>query len=121
MATVGLANAVGTEAGTTDQTDAVHRGDGESALMAVLREEHPMTLWGVAARLGDSRGERARSVIEGLTAAGKLARFRAGLTEYYALPRVALTGYGPGLGTVIADSVTGIVLRNRRWMARGPR
>lgn len=121
MAGVGLADAVGTVADTSGDTDAAHCGDGESTVTAMLREEQPMTLWGVAARLGDSRGECALSVIEELTAAGKLARFRAGLTEYYASPRVALTGPGPSLGTVIADSVTGLVLRYRRRLARRSR
>jgi hypothetical protein len=118
MAGVGLADAVGTAAHTSGDPHAAHCGDGESTLIAMLRGEHPMTLWAVAARLGDSYGERALSVIEELTAAGKLARFRAGLTEYYASPRVALTGSGPSLGTVIADSVTGLILRNRRRLAR---
>lgn len=121
MATVGFVDTVGTEAVTTGGTDAPHLGDGESTLTAMLLTEHPMTFWGVAARLGDSHGERAWSAIEELTAAGKLARFRAGLTEYYASPLVALTGSGPSLGTVIADSVTGLVLRNRRRLARRSR
>lgn len=107
-------------ADATGGTVAVHCGDGESTLTAMLREEHPMTLWAVAARLGDSRGERALSAIEELTAAGKLARFRAGLTEYYASPMVALTGSGPSFGTMIADSVIGLVMRNRRRLVRRP-
>lgn len=118
MVTVRLADAVRAETDTTRDTDAVHCGDGESTLTAMLREERPITLWAVAARLGDSGGERALSAIEELTAAGKLARFRAGLMEYYASPRVALTGSGPSLGTVIADSVTGLILRNRRRLVR---
>ncbi len=121
MVGVGLADTVGTAADASGDPHAAHSGDRESTMTALLREERPMTLWGVAVRLGDSRGERALSVIEELTAAGKLARFRAGLTEYYASPRVALTGSGPSLGTVIADSVTGLVLRNRRRLARRTR
>lgn len=74
MATVGFVDTVGTEAVTTGGTDAPHLGDGESTLTAMLLTEHPMTFWGVAARLGDSHGERAWSAIEELTAAGKLAR-----------------------------------------------
>ncbi len=118
MTTIGLANASETGAVTLRDADALHLGDGESTATAMLLREHPMTFWGVATRLGDSQGERALSLIKELTAAGKLARFRAGLTEYYAAPLVALTGSGPSLGTVIADSVTGLVLRNRRRLAR---
>ena len=120
MVTVGLADPAGTVADAVGGTDAVSCGDSESTLTAMLREEHPMTFWGVAARLGDSRGERALSAIEVLAAAGKLARFRAGLTEYYASPMVALTGSGPSFGTMIADSVIGLVMRNRRRLVRRP-
>ncbi len=73
---------------------------------------------GIAARLDDSHGDQALSPIEELTTAGKSARFRADLPEYYAAPLVALTGYGSSLATVITDSVTDLVLRNRRRLAR---
>ncbi len=119
MATGEPAGAIGTVVDTADDTDRLAGGGGESQLTARLCQRQPVPLWRVAARLGDSRGDRALSVLEELTAAGKLATFRAGLTEYYASPRVALTGRGPGLGTVIADSVAGLVLRNRhRWARR---
>lgn len=77
-----------------------------------------MTIWAVADRLGDGHGEFTASTVRELTATGKLARFRVGLAEYYASPRVVLTGSGPSLGTVIADSVTGIILSNRRRLSR---
>ena len=76
----------------------------------MLCEQKPMTIRGFAARLGDRRTERASAILERLTANGTLARFRAGLSEYYAVPKEALTGDGPGKGTIIADSVRNILL-----------
>ena len=84
----------------------------------MLCEQKPMTIRGFAARLGDRRTERASAILERLTANGTLARFRAGLSEYYAVPKEALTGDGPGKGTIIADSVRNILLECRYLLAR---
>jgi len=81
-------------------------------------ERKPVTIWQIAAELGDRRADRASAILDGLTANGALARFRAGLSDYYALPREALTGHGPGPATVLADSVKGLVLTCRSRAAR---
>jgi len=82
----------------------------EHTAALMLCERKPMTIRDVAGRLGDRRTERVSAILERLTENGTLARFRAGLSEYYAVPEEALTGDGPGAGTIIADSVRNVLL-----------
>ena len=76
----------------------------------MLCERKPVTIWEVAARLGDNRAERTSAVLERLIANGTLVRFRVGLSDYYTTPKEALTGHGPGSGTVITDSLKNLLL-----------
>jgi len=57
------------------------------------------------------------AVLEEMTASGRLARFRAGLNQYYAQPRVALTEDKPLAGTVLVDSMKGLFMVPRTWLA----
>lgn len=84
------------------------REDQTAAVM--LCERKPMTVREVAAGLGDLHTERTAAILNRLTANGTLARFRAGLSEYYAAPKEALTGDGPGAGTILADSFRNVML-----------
>jgi len=81
----------------------------------------PMTVWEIAARLGDNRAERTSSILERLTAEGTLVRFRVGLSDYYATPKEALTGHGPGSGTIVTDSLKNLLLGRRYRVARHQR
>lgn len=76
----------------------------------ILYERKPVTVWEVAAKLGEGYAEQASVILDGLTAEGVLARFRAGLNNYYAPPKVALTRQEPALGTVISDSLKSLFL-----------
>ena len=84
----------------------------------MLRERKPMTIRNIAARLGDRHTGRVSAVLERLIADGKLARFRAGFSEYYALPEEALTGDGLRTRTIITDSVRNILLECRYRFAK---
>ena len=83
-----------------------------------LCERKPVTLWQVASELGDDRAERASVILQELMADGTLARYRAGLSDYYAAPREALTGHGPGPAAVLVDSLRSLVLACRYRGAR---
>ena len=88
--------------------------------MATVRlcERKPVTLWQVAAELGEDRAERASVILEGLMANGALARYRAGLSDYYAAPREALTGHGPSPAAVLVDSLRSLVLGRRSQVTK---
>ena len=73
----------------------------------------PVTAWEVASQIESGHTERVLRVLNGMSARGLLARFRAGFIDYYALPRVALTGAGPAPGTVIADSLKSLLEKLR--------
>ncbi len=76
----------------------------------ILYEGKPLTVWEVAAKLGDGYDEQASTILDALTARGTLARFRAGFSYYYALPRVALTGQEPTLRAIMSDSLNSLFL-----------
>jgi len=76
----------------------------------ILYKRKPVTVWEVTAKLGDGYAEQASVILDGLTAEGVLARFRADLNNYYAPPKVALTRQEPTLGTVISDSLKSLFL-----------
>ena len=101
-----------------DGTGALREVSEDQLTTVRLCERKPVTVWRVAAALGDDRGERASAILDVLTATGALARFRAGLSDYYAPPREALTGHGPGPAAVLADSVKGLVLTCRSRVTR---
>lgn len=84
---------------------------------SLLDEGKPVTVWELATKLGNGNAEQASAILDGLTAEGVLARFRAGFNNYYALPEVALTGDGPTLRTVISGSVKNLFLDTRYKVA----
>ena len=85
----------------------------DKLVTVILYEGNPVTVWGVATRLGDCYAEQVLAILDELTAEGTLARFRAGFSNYYASPRVALTEKGPTLRTIISDSLKSLFLSCR--------
>ncbi len=79
----------------------------DELVAAIVRDGKPVTVWQAAMRLGDGFAGQVSSAFHELTAEGTLAEFRVGFINYYAPPRVALTGKGPTLGTIILDSLKG--------------
>ena len=73
----------------------------------------PVTAWEVAVQTGSGHTEQVSDILDGLTARGVLARFRAGFIDYYALPEVALIGAEPTPGTIVADSLKSLFLSLR--------
>lgn len=94
-----------------DSTVGIHQvisvDDQVKSLVAVGK---PITAWEVAVQTGSGHTEQVSSILDGLTARGVLARFRAGFIDYYALPKIALTGAEPTPGTIIADSLQSLFL-----------
>lgn len=90
----------------------------DARVRALLKEEKPVTAWEVAAKLGAGYIKQVSAVLDRLTTEGSLARFRAGFNNYYALPRVALTGKEPTLITIISDSLKGLFLGCRYEVMR---
>ncbi len=100
-----------------DESECLRENPADRTITVMLCERKPVTIREVAARLGDNHAERTSAVLERLTANGTLARFRAGLSDYYATPKEALTGHGPGSRTVITDSLKNLLLGCRyRWV-----
>ena len=96
-----------------DRIGALREVSADQLATVRLCERKPATLWQVATELGDDRAERASVILQELMADGTLARYRAGLSDYYAAPREALTGHGPGPAAVLTDSVRSLVLTCR--------
>ena len=92
-----------------DGIECLRENPADQMTAVMLCERKPVTIREVAARLGDNRAERTLAVLERLTANGTLVRFRVGLSDYYATPKEALTGHGPGSGTVITDSLKNLL------------
>ena len=103
---------------TIRQIDNTPEVNVDHTVTVMLCEQRPVTIRDVAARLGDRRTERASAILERLTANGTLARFKAGLSEYFAVPKEALIGDGPSKGTIIADSVRNVLLECRYRLAK---
>ncbi len=76
-----------------------------------------VTAWRLAAKLGNGSVGQVSVILDRLTDEGVLARFRAGLNNYYALPKVALTGAEPNLRAVVSDSLRSLLLSRRYRMA----
>lgn len=77
----------------------------DGQVKSLFDEGKPLTVWKVTAKSGGSYTERIAVVLDRLTTEGILAKFRAGFNNYYALPKVALTGEEPALRTLISDSM----------------
>ena len=84
----------------------------------ILHEGTPVTVWEVAAELGDGYTEQASAILDGLTTKVILARFRVGCNNYYAPPTLALTEKGPTLKAIISNSLKGLFLSCRYKLAR---
>lgn len=76
----------------------------------ILSAGKPVTAWEVADRLGDDRAEQVVGILNELTAEGFFIRFRAGLNNYYATPKVALTEEEPQLRNIMSDSLKSLLL-----------
>lgn len=70
-------------------------------------QSRPLTAWEISRGVGGRRRREVVTILEEMTADGRLARFRAGLNHYYAPPRAALTEEKPLAGTVLIDSLKG--------------
>ena len=110
-----------TGVGADNRTECLRESPADQMATVKLCGRKPMTVWEVAARLGDDHAERTSTILERLTANGTLARFRVGLSDYYATPKEALTGHGPGSGTIITNSLKNVLLGCRYRMARHQR
>ncbi len=77
----------------------------DGQVKSLFEEGKPLTVWKVAAKSGDDYAEYIAAVLDRLTTEGILAKFRVGFNNYYALPKVALTGEEPTLRTLISDSM----------------
>ncbi len=93
----------------------------DELVAAIVDEGKPVTVWQAAMRLGDGFTGQLSSALHELTAEGTLAKFRVGFINYYAPPRVALTGKGPALGTIILDSLIGPFLSCKYRLMGKPR
>ena len=76
----------------------------------LLSVAKPMTVWEVTSRLGDDYAKQVAAVLDELTTAGILVRFRAGLNNYYATPEVALTEEEPQLRNIMSDSLKSLLM-----------
>ena len=101
----------------------MHRpiGTAEGALPKLVArliesERRPLSAWEAASRL-HARSSDVAAVLDEMIAEGRLARFRAGLSRYYAEPRAALVEKRPLLGRVIADNIKGLFMVPGTWLA----
>lgn len=99
------------------EVEAIRMFSVNEQVKSLLDEGKPVTVWELAAKLGNGNAEQVSAILDGLTDEGVLARFRAGFNNYYTLPEVALTGDGPPLRTVISDSVKNLFLGTRYKVA----
>jgi hypothetical protein len=74
-------------------------------------ESKPLAMHEIAKKLDSQWGHRAADILNEMTFQGTIASFRAGLSQYYAAPRVALTEQEPGLRTIISDSMNRVFRR----------
>ena len=113
MVTTSLVPKITTNAQVNDEVGSFRHLLVDKLVTIILSEGKSVTVWGVATRLGDCCAEQVLAILDELTAEGTLARFRAGFSNYYASPRVALTEKGPALRTVISDSLKSLFLSCR--------
>lgn len=76
----------------------------------ILNMGKPVTAWEITARLGDDCTEQAADILNELVERGIFIRFRAGLNNYYATPKVALTEEEPLLRNIMSDSLRSLLL-----------
>ena len=93
----------------------------DELVAAIVYEGKPVTVWQAAMRLGDGFAGQVSSVFRERTSEGTLAKFRVGFINYYAPPRVALTGEGPTLRAIILDSLEGPFLSCKYRLMGKPR
>lgn len=110
MATTSLIPRITTNAQVNNEVRSIRDLSVEQLATTILYEGKPVSVWQVTAKLENGCTEQASAILDKLTAKGTLARFRAGFSNYYASPRVALTEKGPALGTVISDSLKSLFL-----------
>lgn len=77
---------------------------------SILSSGKPVTAWEAAASVVVDSTEQAIATLDNLTTAGILVRFRAGLNNYYATPKVALTEEEPLLRNIMSDSLKSLLL-----------
>ncbi|MFB0559445.1 MAG: hypothetical protein ACETVS_02805 [Dehalococcoidales bacterium] len=110
MAATSLIHKITTGVPVNDEVGSIQNLLVDEQVKIIVDEGKPVTVRGVAAKLGDSRTERASVILDGLTAEGALVRFRAGFSNYYASPKVALTEKGPNLKAIVSDSLKSLFL-----------
>ena len=118
MPTTPLIPKVVTNLQRNDGFEKVRHFSADELVKLVLCEGKAVTVWEVAAKPGKNCFGQASAVLDGLVADGTLARFKVGFTDYYAPPKVALTGREPSLGAVVSDSLKNLILGFRHKVAR---
>ena len=76
----------------------------------ILSQGKPVTAQEVTANLGEASIEQVSATLDELVNKGTLVKFRAGLNDYYATPKVALTEQEPALRAVMSDSLKSLLL-----------
>lgn len=107
----------------TDPTDKMSKSTGKNdkvtgkpgfpvdeLLTIILRQGKPVTAQEVTAKLGDASIKQVSATLDELADRGTLVKFRAGLNDYYATPKVALTEQEPVLRAVMSDSLKSLLL-----------
>ncbi len=107
MATTSLIKKTGTGSNLINETSSPLARE---LVKTVLSTGKPATAWEITTRLGDDCAEQAEAILNELAARGILIRFRAGLNNYYATPRVALTEEEPLLRDIMSDSLKSLLL-----------
>ena len=82
----------------------------DELLTTILSQGKPVTAQEVTAKLGDASIEQVSATLDELADKGTLVKFRAGLSDYYATPKVALTEQEPALRAVMSDSLKSLLL-----------
>ena len=118
MATTSPVSKITTSPHVNDELGSFHDLSADELATIILYQGKPVTAWELAAKLGDGYAGQASVILDGLTAEGILARFRAGFNNYYALPRVAFTEKEPTLGAIVSDSLKSLLLGCRYRVAR---
>ncbi len=85
----------------------------DSQLESMLHSGKPVTVWKIAAKLGNDHTEQISATLDRLTTEGTLSRFRVGLNYYYAPLKVALTVREPTLKSALSDSVKDLFVKLR--------
>jgi len=114
MTTTSLVSEVAASARANNESGSLRDFLTEEVVTTILCEGKPVTVWEVAARLGDDYTGQAAAILDKLAADGVLSRFRFGFNEYYAPPEVALTREELITArTLISNSLKGLLLSCR--------